>query len=365
MPKEPFRTARHKSVIHPISPDGFRTPKSKEELANLDGIEPELKQPEPSSVTENSPTPVAEAASTENTALVSGSEQGRQTTQTPEGQYDVSSLDITKIYPGRYQPRFSISSEGIDDLASDIERLGRLVNPICVRPDSEGRFEIIAGERRWRACTLLGWKQIPATLIKHDEQKIIMAALSENIQRQDLTEMEIGFYLRRMLDEGIAHTKRELAVKAGIDRRNLYRYMAFTELPETLQKTIRQAPDVFAIASAEIMRDLCDKGYSDRVHEAANLILQGKLNTSLIRNWVTGNNRSREGDRRPIVRDGIRVGSLSIGKDEMRIRLSPELHDIPQEELAALISAAILSRPDGHTDTSLESAKASKKEVDN
>jgi len=364
MPKEPFRTARHKSVIHPISPDGFRTPKSKEELANLDGIEPEPKQPDQPSMTESSPTPVVEAASTENTAFVSGSEQGRQTTQASEGQY-VTNLDITKIYPGRYQPRFSISSEGIDDLASDIERLGRLVNPICVRPDSEGKFEIIAGERRWRACTLLGWKQIPATLIDQDEQKILMASLSENIQRQDLTEMEIGFYLRRMLDEGIAHTKRELSVKVGIDRRKLYRYMAYTELPETLQKTIRQAPDVFAIASAEIMRDLCDKGYSDRVHEAANLILQGKLNTSLIRNWVTGNNRSREGDRRPIVRDGIRVGSLSIGKDEMRIRLSPELHDIPQEELAALISAAILSRPDGHTDTSLESAKASKKEVDN
>ncbi|WP_081576995.1 ParB/RepB/Spo0J family partition protein [Acidithiobacillus thiooxidans] len=350
MPKEPFRNTRHKSVIHPISPDGFRTPKSKEELANLDGIEPNLKQPEQPDTTKSSPTPVVEAVVTENTASASSPEQGHQTTQAQEDHY-VTNLDITKIYPGRYQPRFSISSEGIDDLASDIERLGRLVNPICVRPDPEGKFEIIAGERRWRACTLLGWKHIPATLIDQDEQKIIMASLSENIQRQDLTEMEIGFYLRRMLDEGIAHTKRELSVKVGIDRRNLYRYMAFTELPGTLQKTIRQSPTVFGTTAAEIMRDLCDKGYSDRVHEAANLILQGKLNTSLIRNWVTGANRSREADRRPIIRDGIRVGTLSIGKDEMRIRLSPESHDIPQEELAALISAAILSRSEEHAET--------------
>lgn len=364
MPKEPFRNTRHKSVIHPISPDGFRTPKSKEELANLDGIEPNLKQPEQPDTTKSSPTPVVEAVVTENTASASSPEQGHQTTQAQEDHY-VTNLDITKIYPGRYQPRFSISSEGIDDLASDIERLGRLVNPICVRPDPEGKFEIIAGERRWRACTLLGWKQIPATLIDQDEQKVLMASLSENIQRQDLTEMEIGFYLRRMLDEGIARTKRELSVKVGIERRDLYRYMAYTELPRALQKIIRQAPAGFPISSAEIMRDLCDKGYSDRVIEAAKLILQGKLNASLIRNWVTGASRSREGDRRPIVRNGIRVGSISIGKDEMRIRLSPELHDIPQDELAALISAAILSRPEGYADANHESVRAEKMDMGN
>ena len=156
--------------------------------------------------------------------------------------------------------------------------------------------------------------------------------------------MEIGFYLKRMLDEGIAPTKRELAVKVGIDRRSLYKYLAFTDLPAPLQQIVRQGPSLFAASAAETMVDLCRNGYADRVHQAAHLILQGKLNTNTMRAWVTGHDRSRDPDRRPIVRDGVRVGTVSFGKDEMRIRLSPGIQDIPQEELASMISAAILSR---------------------
>ncbi|MEB8475921.1 ParB/RepB/Spo0J family partition protein [Acidithiobacillus ferriphilus] len=333
MAKQPFRRM---GVIHPIPSAGLTPPPNERVRQEMEDAAHMLAEP-PAAI------PIAN-----NDAEESAAQPGNVTVDGhhPEeaAQYQV---DISLLYPGRFQPRFSISQEGIDDLASDIDRIGKLLNPVNVRPDDCGRYEIIAGERRWRACTLLGWQKIPVTLIGNDEKMAIMASLSENIQRQDLSEMEIGLYLKRMLDEGIAPTKRELAVKVGIDRRSLYKYLAFTELSPSLQQTIRQAPSLFAAYTAEIMVDLCRNGHTDRVQQAAHLITQGKLNTSTMRAWVTGHDRSRDPERRPIVRDGVRVGTVSFGKDEMRIRLSPGIQDIPQEELAAMISAAILSRSEG------------------
>ncbi|MBU2765044.1 ParB/RepB/Spo0J family partition protein [Acidithiobacillus ferrivorans] len=336
MAKQPFRRM---GVIHPIPPAGSMPPLSERVMQETGDV---VQMPAESPVEAMLPTStsgaskdVEESATHPDNVAVDGHASGES--------HDYQ-VDISLLYPGRFQPRFSISQEGIDDLASDIDRIGKLLNPVSVRPDDCGRYEIIAGERRWRACTLLGWQKIPVTLIGNDEKMAIMASLSENIQRQDLSEMEIGFYLKRMLDEGIAPTKRELAVKVGIDRRSLYKYLAFTELPSPLQQIVRQGPTLFAASAAETMVDLCRNGYADRVHQAAHLILQGKLNTNTMRAWVTGHDRSRDPDRRPIVRDGVRVGTVSFGKDEMRIRLSPGIQDIPQEELAAMISAAILSR---------------------
>ncbi len=343
MAKQPFRRM---GVIHPIPPTGLTPPLSEKVMQ-------EMEQAEQMPVEAHIEESVA-AANAEVDASIPPSGVAPTEGTLPDETTDYQ-VDIALLYPGRFQPRFSISQEGVDDLASDINRIGKLLNPVCVRPDDYGRYEIIAGERRWRACTLLGWQKIPVTIIGNDEKMAIMASLSENIQRQDLSEMEIGFYLKRMLDEGIAPTKRELAVKVGIDRRTLYKYLAFTELPSPLQQIVRQGPTLFAASAAETMVDLCRNGYVDRVHQAAHLILQGKLNTNTMRAWVTGHDRSRDPDRRPIVRDGVRVGTVSFGKDEMRIRLSPGIQDIPQEELAAMISTAILSRSEGDQMTVMSS----------
>lgn len=253
-------------------------------------------------------------------------------------------LDISLIYPGRYQPRFGIKPEGIDDLAADINRIGHLINPILVRADDQGKYELIAGERRWRACKQLGWNEIPAKVISVSEEILILSALSENIQRQDLSEMEIGFYLKRMLELGVTKTKSELAERVGIDRRSFYKYLAFTDLPQSLQNILKTNPNAFSAASAEIMRDLCEQGFCGRVHQAAELVVQKKLSSSNISQWVK---RSPEYDRsveKIIILDGIRIGSLSYRKNEMRIRLLKEAEKISDEALADAIAAAIKTR---------------------
>ncbi|WP_409409920.1 ParB/RepB/Spo0J family partition protein (plasmid) [Acidithiobacillus ferriphilus] len=252
-------------------------------------------------------------------------------------------LDISLVYPGRFQPRFGITPESIDDLAADIIQVGRLLNPITVRPDGGGKYEIIAGERRWRACTQLGWRDIPASLVTGDIQYALSLSLSENLQRRQLAEMEIGFYLKRMLDEGVAKSKRALAVKVGIDRRELYRYLAFTELPADMQSIIRKKPTAFSGTTAEIMVSLCGNGFSDRVAKAAHMIIDGKLNQAGMEKWIKQEDRNAEPDKRPIIKDGVRIGTFSFSKDALRVSLLPEHRNISRADLAALVSAAIIS----------------------
>lgn len=257
-------------------------------------------------------------------------------------------IPIDRVYPGRFQPRFHITPESIDDLAADIIQVGRLLNPISVRPDAHGRYEIIGGERRWLACKQLGWADIPAMVYDADVKTAILAGLSDNIQRQDLSEMEIGFYLKRMIDEQVASSKKELAIKVGMERRDLYRYLAFTELPGSVQAVIRNAPYLFGVTTSEAMLDLCNKGYEDRVVKAAQMILDGTLNMTAIRSWVLSPDRVNESARRFLVMDGARIGTVSFSREEMRIRLSPAFRDMDPDHLATLVAEAI--RANGNRD---------------
>jgi ParB/RepB/Spo0J family partition protein len=313
MAKEAFRN--QKEVIHHIPPVG-------EGRKALDAKLAELEEAQKASIT----------------ATVDAT-QPRLDTESAEYQH----MDIHLVYPGRFQPRFGITPESVDDLAADITQVGRLLNPITVRADGAGKYEIIAGERRWRACAQLGWPSIPVAIITGDLQTALMLSLSENIQRKELTEMEVGFYLKRMLTEGVSSSKRALAIKVGMDRRDLYRYLSFTDLNKDIQAIIRLDPAAFSGTAAEMMLDLCSKGFSDRVQKAASMVLEGKLNVSALRKWVTNDGRGAEPDKRPIMRDGTRIGTISFGKDELRIRLAPLHRDIKREDLAALVSATILS----------------------
>jgi ParB family chromosome partitioning protein len=310
MAKEAFRNQIE--VIHPIQPVGEGRKALDAKLAELEA---------------------SQKASIDDIA--------QQLPNAASGEYQ--RLDIHLVYPGRFQPRFDITPESVDDLAADITQVGRLLNPITVRPDGGGKYEIIAGERRWRACTQLGWRDIPAAVVTGDIQYALMLSLSENIQRRQLAEMEIGFFLKRMLDEGVTQSKRALAFKVGIDRRELYRYLAFADLPADIQSIIRKKPTAFGGTTAEIMVSLCNNGFADRVAKAANMIIDGKLNQAGMEKWIKQEERSAEPDKRPIMKDGVRIGTFSFSKDALRISLLPEHRDISRVDLAALVSAAIIS----------------------
>lgn len=135
-------------------------------------------------------------------------------------------LPVEFIQPGKYQPRLDIRTETLEELAASIKQQG-LMQPIVVRPIGNNKYEIIAGERRWRASQLAGLDKIPALIREVPDNAAIAMALIENIQRENLNPMEEAVALKRLQDE-FALTQQEVADAVGKSRAavaNLLRLM--------------------------------------------------------------------------------------------------------------------------------------------
>ena len=121
-------------------------------------------------------------------------------------------LPVDLMQRGRYQPRSQMDDEALANLAASIRERG-VLQPIMVRPITGGRFEIIAGERRWRASQLAGLADVPVLVREVDDEDALAIALIENIQREDLNAMEEAVALQRLVDEfGLTHARAAEAV---------------------------------------------------------------------------------------------------------------------------------------------------------
>jgi len=172
---------------------------------------------------------------------------------TPE-QGELRRIAVDLLQPGKYQPRHNMHNESLEDLASSIKAQG-VVQPIVVRSIGGGRYEIIAGERRWRAAQLAQLHEIPAVVRDVPDDAAIAMALIENIQREDLNPLEEAGALQRLIDE-FAMTHQQVAEAVGRSRTavtNLLRLLALN-------------PDV---------KQLVDQGELEMGHARALLALQG------------------------------------------------------------------------------------------
>ena len=133
-------------------------------------------------------------------ALLAGPEEATATS----GE-SLQTLSVDRIRPGKYQPRSKMDAASLAELAESIREQG-VMQPILVRPVDGGRFEILAGERRWRAAQQAGLRQIPALVKNVPDQAALAVALIENIQREDLNPIEEAKGLKRLIDEfGLTH----------------------------------------------------------------------------------------------------------------------------------------------------------------
>ena len=133
-----------------------------------------------------------------------------------EGDGALRQLPLDSIRRGRYQPRVRIDEESLRELAASIANQG-IIQPIVVRETVAGGFELIAGERRWRASRLAGLTEIPALIRQVSDENALAVALIENIQRQELNPVEEAAGLRRLLDEfGMTH--QQVAEQVGRSR---------------------------------------------------------------------------------------------------------------------------------------------------
>lgn len=166
-------------------------------------------------------------------------------------QYTMVSLD--KIEPNPYQPRTAFKQESLDDLASSISESG-LLQPILLRKNGD-KYQIIAGERRYRSHKILGKHSIPAVIQHTSDADMAISALSENLNREDLTDFEISKALK--LIDKLFPSKTKLAESLGINRQDMYRYYAFDDLPNFAISSLERNPHLLSRSAAnEIKRIL-------------------------------------------------------------------------------------------------------------
>jgi ParB family chromosome partitioning protein len=149
---------------------------------------------------------------------------------------DLRELPLDTIRPGRYQPRSVFDEEKLAELADSIRAQG-VVQPVVVRPVEEDMYELIAGERRWRAAQIAGVEHIPAVIRDVPDEVSVAMALIENIQREDLNPLEEATALRRLIDD-FAMTHQEAADAVGRSRAAVSNLLRLLELMQEVKDMI-------------------------------------------------------------------------------------------------------------------------------
>ncbi len=155
-----------------------------------------------------------------------------------EGSSTINEIAIDQIEPNPNQPRREFDPVALEELANSIKQLG-IVQPITLRQIAENRFQIIAGERRWRASQLAGLKAVPAYIRTIDDENVMEMALVENIQREDLNAIEIALAYEQLLQKS-GMTQEKVAAQVGKSRAAVANYLRLLKLPAQVQMALQK-----------------------------------------------------------------------------------------------------------------------------
>ncbi|WP_296278882.1 ParB/RepB/Spo0J family partition protein [Pseudoxanthomonas sp.] len=176
-------------------------------------------------------------------------------------------LPVQQLQPGKYQPRMQMDAAKLTELAESIKAQG-VIQPIVVREISAGKFEIVAGERRWRASQEAGLAEVPVVVRELDDRTVIAMALIENIQREDLNPLEEAQSLQRLINE-FSLTHAEAAEAVGRSRAAVSNLLRLLELPPAIRALLeaRRLEMGHARALLTLSPDLASKLASDAAEQ--------------------------------------------------------------------------------------------------
>ena len=252
----------------------------------------------------------------------------QQETDFDVGRYHVK-LSVDEIDPNPCQPRRLFPQQELEELAASISEVG-LLQPISVR-QVHVRYQIIAGERRWRAYKLLGRPTIEALVIPVEESDMAVLALVENMDRMDLSDYEIGKALRQI--EGLFPTRKKLAEALGLNREDMYRYYTFEHLPESILARLDANPRLLSrAAAADIKRTMQSieppSLALELLNRAWDLLEAGLLEQTKVSNFLLRELRiSKEGsvsrphETQTLAQNGKSIGSISRDSKHLVIKL--------------------------------------------
>lgn len=154
-----------------------------------------------------------------------------------QGSTSINEVELDRIKPNPDQPRTSFDEEALEELAASIRKIG-IVQPITLRDEGDGFYQIIAGERRYRASILAGLETIPAYIKAASDNELMEMALVENIQREDLNSIEIALAYQNLI-EMLTITQEQLSERVGKKRATITNYLRLLKLPADVQMGVK------------------------------------------------------------------------------------------------------------------------------
>lgn len=180
-----------------------------------------------------------------------------------QGTADILRIPMDMIEPNPFQPRMSFDQESLEELAESIKTLG-LIQPITVRRKADGIYQIISGERRFRACQMSGMDMIPAYIRDTNDQGMLEMAIVENIQRENLDPIEVAMSYQRLIDE-CNLTQEQMAVRVGKKRVTVTNSLRLLKLPAKIQHDLKvgllsvgHAKVLLGVDDIKLQEYLCD-----------------------------------------------------------------------------------------------------------
>jgi ParB family transcriptional regulator, chromosome partitioning protein len=183
---------------------------------------------------------------------------------------ELQEVDIDLIDPNPDQPRLRFNEDKLNELAQSIRTNG-LVQPLLLRRSANGRYQIVAGERRWRAAERAGLHRVHAVVRNIPDSKLLELALIENIQREELNPIEEASAYQRLI-HNLGLTQDEVAQQVGKDRSSIANYLRLLKLPEDVQRMLED--DLISMGHARALLGLDTK---DQIRRLANEVAEKKL----------------------------------------------------------------------------------------
>ena len=266
-------------------------------------------------------------------ALLGTGNKDRDGNGAAEAGEDLVELDVSSLSPGKHQPRRNFDPAALATLADSIKAQG-LQQPIVARPAGDGRYEIVAGERRWRAVQSLGHKTIQAIVRSLDDRAAMAVSLIENMQREGLNALEEANGLKKLIDEyGLKHE--QCAEALGFSRAHVTNLLRLFELNEDVQGLLRAGK--LSVGHAKVLLGIA----GPRQTSLANLVVARGLSVrqteELVRSALAGRTSSKKkpgGGRSPLENDlsqklglpvRVQAGTDGGGKLTIRYRQKSEL----------------------------------------
>jgi ParB/RepB/Spo0J family partition protein len=215
----------------------------------------------------------------------------------------IRNISVDKVDPNPNQPRMAMDKAGLEDLTSSVREHG-VLQPILVRPEPGGRYELIAGERRWRAAVAAGLEAIPALIEEIDDETALEIAVIENLQREDLSPIDEAMIYAKMIHQR-GYSIRKLAQKLGKDKGYLENRLRLADAPVEIRELVSLRKDTLSHAY-ELLK-VEDPLKRKRL---ADMVARGELSLVKLREKIDAPPRRRRGEASGLANAALAIGTL-------------------------------------------------------